>query len=109
VPLHRHRVDDGVIIEQIRAVEAVGDGSVICASEVIDVAEPGGIGDGEKIGDLYSGKVWLADSVHVTMNYGEIGRRDSRAGGSVDGGVGVYIGGAPVMRALGAARSWCSR
>jgi hypothetical protein len=79
------------------------------ASEVIDVAEPGSIGDGEEIGDLYSGKVWRADSVHITMNYCEIGRGDSRDGGSGDGRVGVYIGGAAVMRALGAARSWCSR
>ena len=41
-------------------------------------------------------------SSHITMNYGEIGHEDRRSGGSDNGGV-CIVGGALVVRALGAA------
>ena len=60
------------------------------------LAEPGGIGD------LHWSKVWRTYSSHITMNYGEIGHEDRRGGGSDNGGV-CIVGGALVVRALGAA------
>ena len=47
-------------------------------------------------------------SSHITMNYGEIGHEDRRGGGSDNGGV-CIVGGALVVRALGAARRRSSR
>ena len=38
------------------------------------------------------------------MNYGKIGREDMRGGGSDNGGVGIDVGEALDVRALGAAR-----
>ena len=42
------------------------------------------------------------------MNYGEIGHEDRRGGGSYNGGV-CIVGGALVVRALGAVRRRSSR